>query len=288
MLIPPDGARARAVRVHRAVLSLLVLVIVGGFAGYFIPFSAFSLDKVKLNEKKNLERINQDLLARVITIRRVLDSLQTQVGSLARRRDGLVPVRQRDGRPDEPKPQVAAMASVDELRSIVRNVEARWKRLDNEVEADKDYFGHKPIVLPVEGEAILSMGFGRQEDPFTGNAKWHNGLDFVAPLGTPVVATAHGTVVDIDNDKRWGKVVRIKHRNGFVTVYAHLHTVDIARHRRVKRGTKIGTVGNTGLTTGPHLHYEVMRNGTHADPETFLHPVEAAKILRTGPALGSL
>jgi murein DD-endopeptidase MepM/ murein hydrolase activator NlpD len=138
------------------------------------------------------------------------------------------------------------------------------------------------VLLPVVGTPVLSVPFGRRRDPFTGGMKWHYGVDLVAARGTPVVAAARGTVYDIDDDKRWDKVVRIRHRHGFTTVYAHLGSTKIKRRARVKRGQQIGTIGSTGFSTGPHLHYEVRRNGTPIDPQIVFYPALDSLLSRAG------
>ena len=91
-------------------------------------------------------------------------------------------------------------------------------------------------------------------------------MDFAATLGTPIKASAPGVVGKIENDKYFGLLVTIFHNNGFVTRYGHCSQILVSKHDRVKRGQTIALVGNTGRSTAPHLHYEVIKDGKYIDP----------------------
>jgi len=112
-----------------------------------------------------------------------------------------------------------------------------------------------PSVAPVVG--LMTDGFGRRKDPFTGRLAFHSGLDISARRGTPVVAPADGIVVFAARNGGLGKVVRLAHGFGFTTVFGHLKTISVEPGAEVHRGQTIGLLGNTGPSTGPHLHYEV-------------------------------
>jgi len=112
-----------------------------------------------------------------------------------------------------------------------------------------------PSVAPVVG--VMTDGFGRRKDPFTGRLAFHPGLDISARRGTPVVAPADGIVVFAARNSGLGKVVRLSHGFGFTTVFGHLNTISVEPGEEVQRGQTIGLLGNTGRSTGPHLHYEV-------------------------------
>ena len=103
-------------------------------------------------------------------------------------------------------------------------------------------------------------------DPFTGEIKKHNGIDLAAERGTPVISPADGDVISVRDDTFFGKTVRIKHANGYETFYAHLGGVSAKFGQKVKKGATIGVVGESGWTTGPHLHYELTKNGVLLDP----------------------
>lgn len=123
-----------------------------------------------------------------------------------------------------------------------------------------------PIGVPVQKDFKLTSGFGLRNDPFTGALAMHEGLDFSAEAGTPVVAAAPGVVVRSEWDHTFGNVVEIKHAENFMTRYAHLSKRLVSENAHVQGETLIGAVGNTGRSTGPHLHYEIFQNGKVLNP----------------------
>ncbi|MBU3650623.1 MAG: M23 family metallopeptidase [Limnohabitans sp.] len=117
-----------------------------------------------------------------------------------------------------------------------------------------------PTGLPILSRDFrITSGFGIRNDPFTGQLAMHEGLDFIAEFGAPVVATAAGTVIRSGFESSYGHVVEVAHIEGFVTRYAHLNRRLVQEGQKVERGEVLGHLGNTGRSTGPHLHYEVMR-----------------------------
>ena len=126
-----------------------------------------------------------------------------------------------------------------------------------------------PRGWPVRG--MLSSGFGVRNSPFTDTPVFHHGLDIVATKGTPVLATAPGTVVKSAYEALLGNVVIVDHGAGYRSVYAHLVSRSVQEGEFVDRGEEMGQVGATGRTTGPHLHYEVRVNGLQVNPARFLN-----------------
>jgi len=106
-------------------------------------------------------------------------------------------------------------------------------------------------------------------DPFTGEIKKHKGIDLAVERGTPIISPADGDVILIRDDTFFGKTVRIRHSNGYETFYAHLGGVSVKLGQKVKKGTAIGVVGESGWTTGLHLHYELTKNGVLLDPMSY-------------------
>lgn len=131
------------------------------------------------------------------------------------------------------------------------------------------------LRTPIEG-ARLTSGFGRRTHPILGFSHLHPGLDFAAPIGTPINAAGDGTVEAVRNTSGFGIHVILRHANGFRTLYAHMSSTarGIRPGVRVNQGQVIGFVGMTGLTTGPHLHYEVHLNGAPINPATIQFPPE--------------
>ncbi|GAA0771485.1 M23 family metallopeptidase [Roseibium denhamense] len=127
-----------------------------------------------------------------------------------------------------------------------------------------------PVSRPVRNAAI-SSGYGPRMDPFLGQLALHTGIDFKAPYGSRVFATAPGTVVKAGWQGGYGKMVEIRHASGFVTRYAHLSKLRVSKGDHVITGDLVGNVGSTGRSTGPHLHYEVRRHDRPNNPSAFLN-----------------
>lgn len=126
-----------------------------------------------------------------------------------------------------------------------------------------------PTSMPAAA-VMMSSGFGFRSDPFTGAGAMHAGLDFKGPVGTPILAAAHGRVTFAGFNGGYGKTVEITHANGLLTRYAHLSGVHVTRGQMVHRGLQIGRMGSTGRSTGSHLHFEVRLNGRAINPRKFL------------------
>ncbi len=112
----------------------------------------------------------------------------------------------------------------------------------------------------------LTSGFGFRRNPFTGGTGFHSGIDLGAPKGTPVYAAASGRVASTGRNALHGRYVRLEHDNGYETFYGHLQTIGVELNQRVASGMMIGAVGSSGLSTGPHLHFEVHLHGRPRDP----------------------
>jgi len=124
-----------------------------------------------------------------------------------------------------------------------------------------------PIVLPVGGK--VTSGYGWREDPvrpIPGEKRFHLGVDFIGKTGDPIKAAMKGTVLHIDNNPNLGNFIILKHDNGYQTLYAHLSAYSVKAGEKIEQGQEIGKVGNTGYTTGPHLHFEAFRNGNRINP----------------------
>jgi len=126
-----------------------------------------------------------------------------------------------------------------------------------------------PTLSPVL-DGWFSSNFGYRIDPFTGQQSMHEGIDFPAETGTPIVATASGKVIFADWHPAYGKMIEIDHGNGLVSRYAHTSAMHVKEGDFVVRGQKIAAVGSTGRSTGPHLHFEVRLNGVPQNPARFL------------------
>ena len=150
-----------------------------------------------------------------------------------------------------------------------------------------------PAIQPIRKEDLSRMasGYGWRSDPFTKARKKHNGMDFTAPTGTPIYATGNGKIKRADNRASgFGEHIEIDHGYGYKTIYAHLSKYNVKRGQYVNRGDLIGFVGNTGRSVGPHLHYEVHKNGRPINPINFyygnLTPEEFKEMLKTASQEG--
>ena len=152
----------------------------------------------------------------------------------------------------------------------IANVEARAERLEENLRTYEAALRDRvPSIWPVEGE--LTDGFGVRGNPFGGGAaEFHPGQDISAPRGTPVVATADGTVVQAGWQNGYGQEVVVDHGQGLTTRYGHLSKIEVAAGQVVRRGEELGQVGSTGRSTGPHLHYEVRIDDVAVSPLHYL------------------
>jgi murein DD-endopeptidase MepM/ murein hydrolase activator NlpD len=132
----------------------------------------------------------------------------------------------------------------------------------------KNLLASTPAVTPTKG--WVTSRFGYRKSPFTGRKEFHKGLDIASRTGTPVMATADGVVTFSGTKGLLGKIIIIDHGHGMVTRYAHLHKSLKKQGDVVKRGDKIGQIGNSGRSTGPHLHYDVKLHGISVNPEKYI------------------
>ena len=156
-----------------------------------------------------------------------------------------------------------------------QSIDALDDALDK-LEAAKEAAIRSPIGHPAEGQEITSR-FGPRRDPFNKRRAMHNGIDFRADHGHPVRATAAGKIVRAGPNGGYGRFIEIEHENGVTTRYAHLQDIEVEKGQLVALGDRIGTVGSTGRSTGPHLHYEVRKDGDAVDPYIFITTGQVVK-----------
>ena len=151
----------------------------------------------------------------------------------------------------------AAGTESQSLDELIQHLEHQTARLSS-----------TPSIAPARG--WITSTFGYRRSPFTGNREFHKGLDIAGRPRTPIVASADGDVVFAGERKALGRSVVIRHGYGIETMYGHMEEVDVKVGDKVKRGQKLGLMGNTGRSTGPHLHYQVVVNGNPVDPHNYL------------------
>jgi len=276
LIVSQDGTPVRQVRINIFTVVLPMVLLAAGAAAYFIPPDMFRLKDADLQQKKEFRERNKVLHERFYSTLKVLNRTKDQIIGIEEKKEKLAALTGGPAdRGEEPRTQsgsdyshVRPAAWYDHLcarDSVVSAFAARTL-------AGKNPFENLPVCRPVKVNAVMSRCFGPGLDPFTGQNKPHNGIDFAAPVGTPVIAAASGYISLVDFSQFWGKRVVIEHGNGVSTVYSHLGTIGVRTGRAIKRGAVIGTIGISGITSGPHLHYEVWKNGTALDPEELFFP----------------
>lgn len=185
----------------------------------------------------------------------------------------------------------ALKTTLDNLTSRIEAQKRSYIEVDKLVKNKEQLLAHTPAIQPVSNKNLnrIASGFGYRIDPVYKTTKFHAGLDFAAPQGTPIYATADGVVTTAGNTGNgYGNHVIINHSYGYETLYGHMVRVKVRNGQSVKRGEVIGWVGSTGKSTGPHCHYEVHKNGEKIDPIYFFYndltPEQFDQILKKAAA----
>ena len=154
---------------------------------------------------------------------------------------------------------IGVTKKIDRIERMLYSQIKSFNELTGLASSRKDRLDHIPAIQPISQKDMKQMasGYGYRRDPVYGISKFHEGLDFAANTGTPVYATGNGTVTVAKWNSGYGNCIDISHGFNYVSRYAHLSKMNVKPGQTVKRGDKIGEVGNTGKSTGPHLHYEV-------------------------------
>lgn len=165
--------------------------------------------------------------------------------------------------------EASLKAEIEELSKLIEIKSDRLSLLEVMLLQQTMQQSMLPDAKPVD-VGYNSSSFGRRVDPFTGRAAFHEGLDFTAAIGTPIYAAAGGVVTVSEHMPDYGKIVKISHGSGLETRYAHASELLVKVGDVVRKGQMIAKVGSTGRSTGPHLHFEVRRDGAPLDPRKFL------------------
>jgi murein DD-endopeptidase MepM/ murein hydrolase activator NlpD len=164
----------------------------------------------------------------------------------------------------------------ENLTVLLRKVQlqnATFAQMGDEVERLHKSWEQRPSIMPAAGN--VTSGFGYRPDPITGEIAFHDGYDIANEMGTPVYASADGIVKATGYMQNYGITVVIGHpENGLETIFAHLSNYMVYQNKHVKRGDFIGSMGNSGKSTGPHLHYEIRENNHPVNPKGFILPVD--------------
>lgn len=161
-----------------------------------------------------------------------------------------------------------------EISSRVALQEKSYLQIEDLIKNKQKMLASIPAIQPVANKDLdrIASGFGYRIDPIYKTVKFHSGLDFTAPSGTPIYATGDGTIEEASlSDVGYGNHVVVNHGYGYKSLYGHMVRIKAKRGQQVKRGDILGWVGSTGKSTGPHCHYEVMKNGVKVDPVYFFY-----------------
>ncbi len=166
----------------------------------------------------------------------------------------------------------ATKANIAKLKAVAAAEDRASDRIAAQLAARGNGSGQYNGVMqwPVPGNYEVTSGFGWRIHPILGYRRFHAGIDISAPGGSGIIASGSGTVISAGYSGGYGNVTMIDHGNGVVSVYAHQSSIDVSVGSTVSKGQRIGSVGSTGLSTGPHLHFEVRINGNPVDPMHYL------------------
>ncbi len=161
-----------------------------------------------------------------------------------------------------------ASEEIETIKSEVKRNTGNFQETENWLQGKKDFLQQVPSIWPVKG--WVTSEFGERVSPFTGVKEFHEGIDIVNQIGTAVVTPADGVVTQVGQHPVYGNTVTIYHGYSYTTFYGHLSRVAVKSGQKVKRGEIIAWLGNTGRSTGPHLHYEVRSNNVAVNPRFYM------------------
>ncbi len=280
LILPHARTRFRKLHVSRGFVYAIgvaaVLLLVAGLA---LPQLAFRLHS-QSSTVAELEQHNLELREEKLRFEASLDELNQRLGefeSQARTLARELGIDQLDAAEPAAGGSADGLAAddsgryatdLDALQSRTDRLDASFGQIDDAWQERERILASTPAIMPVRG--WFSHGYGWRKDPFTGSRAFHRGVDIVAPAGTSVKASADGVVTKTGRFSNYGKRIDVSHGFGYVSRYAHLSEILVRPGQRIKRGDVIGRVGSTGRSTGPHLHYEVFRDGRHVNPWRYL------------------
>ena len=302
-ILPRSGSRLYSVRhfnpeqyligIALGVTLMIALLCVGYWLGvryghenivaewkYDIKVQQDQLDEVRLQSDANLEALTQKIAFYQAHINR-LDALGNKLLNMADVDDLEIDFAQAPGfggpnsYTDESNQDVLASMeqTLSTIASQLQSQENKLHTLDVMLTNRNLRQEVYPQGRPIE-KGWISSHFGKRADPFTGKQEFHRGVDFAGKYHSNVVSVAGGVVTEADDRSGYGYLVEIDHGNGYVTRYGHNDKMTVEVGQTVKKGQVIAKMGSTGRSTGPHVHFEVLKNGTRVDPMKFIRSTE--------------
>lgn len=288
VVVARTGQPARTFRINldtlKKVSAVLGTVAFVWFAGtFYVAYSHISSQEAIARAGRQAERIallessNEQLAEEKQNMGQSLVSLRERVERLAARVHGLVERAETEfpvERSDRPQGGVAIpldVSNADELIKLeMSSLEEQMDRLLPELERSLARELARPVGPPVAGNLDISSRYGVRGNPFGRGHEFHNGVDFVIDIGTPILAAGPGVVEAAGYEGPNGNRVAINHGFGYRSVYAHLSKVQVKAGDQVKRGQVVALSGNTGRSSGPHLHYTLYYRGKTINPDRYL------------------
>lgn len=259
--------------------SVLVLVLAGFFVQYFLMLG-------QITELKDLRREAKTQKIQIQSFLTTIDDLKKQMNRLIELDQKLrvitdIGPRKEVGVMGQGGPEEVGLPASDgsklmtsiqldlgDLQSKAIAQEKSFQELTEAVQSRQSLWASTPSIWPTTG--WLTSGFGNRVSPFTGRVSMHNGVDIASRQDTPVISPAAGIVSYTGFDSGLGKLIKINHGYGIATYYGHLSKAAVKVGQKIKRGDIIAYVGSTGLSTGPHLHYEVYVNDVPVNPMRYI------------------
>ncbi len=261
-------ARARQIEQRQALIE-------AAFTGRKLDAAALAAATGPVGASGPLARVETAQLQQAALVARALD-VRYQVTAAELKRLGLTPARL--GQTGEGGPFESVSMSGVRADPTFKALFTSWKKLDSLQDGAIAVPSEKPVKT-----AAFTSGFGIRSDPFQARAAMHPGIDLAGPLGTPIYATADGTVLRAGwNAGGYGNLVEIDHGKGIATRYGHMSAVLVSAGQHISRGQQIGRMGSTGRSTGSHLHYEVRIDGRPVNPIPFMKSTDYLLAMRAG------
>ena len=282
MLVPhgSDSPRSfsvseRAVRAGAYIGSMLALMALIGFGTAVATtgrYVSMVIRPLEANAMSSAPRNVAEVARRVASLRDTLDVIRKReaqirlLAGLPATDSGVTGPNVAAGGDSTERP---IDADVETLIQRADLLSARFAAVTDSLELNAKRFASVPSIMPTAG--WLTSQFSRnRKHPLLHVSRPHEGIDVSAPMGAEIIAPASGTVTKVTKESGYGNVLEIDHGNGIVTRYAHCSKIDVRQGQRVTRGQRVAAVGSTGLSTGPHLHYEIHINGKVVDPLTYV------------------
>jgi murein DD-endopeptidase MepM/ murein hydrolase activator NlpD len=294
-----EGAKVRQWSVSRLLLATVAAILIGGMVGSGLLARSFYSLQADLRQQASLtselDRKGEEIefyREQIASFTEQINELKDRIGALSEF-EKKIRVVANIVTPDHDVDQLGVGGSlpedIDPMEAMKKDQAAVLREMHEQVdqlhaasalqaesldallgslEVKKNLLACTPSIRPTEG--WVSSSFGRRRSPFTGRKELHTGLDIANRAGTPIVASADGVVRFVGQKGLLGKLVVIDHGHGLVSRYGHLGEGLVKKGERVKRGDVIAKMGNTGRSTGPHLHYEIRLNGVAVNPSNYI------------------